>query len=128
MFKFSKARDIINTIQIHKGHGMETFSTEKIGSIIKSHRKNLGITQFELAELVGIDGKQIGKIERGIHYPSVPTFLKIIKILQINVEKFYSENNDTTTQRNNKLSRLIHKLTPKQTDKLYKIAKIVISE
>ncbi len=107
---------------------MENFSAQKTGELIKFYRKKTGITQFELAELVGIDEKQIGKIERGVHYPSVPTFLKIIKVLKINIEKFYTDNKITPTNKENKLSRLIRKLTPQQAEKIYKIAKIMISE
>lgn len=107
---------------------MNEISAQQIGKIIKDFRKNNGFTQFELAELVGIDDKQIGKIERGIHYPSVPTFLKILNVLQINIDKFYSIDNKLTVEQENKLNKLTRKLTPKQSKKAYKLIKLLISD
>ena len=71
---------------------MEILSSKETGKLIRFYRKALGITQFQLAEQIEIDDKQLGKIERGIHYPSMPTFLKLIKILNINLEEFYCNN------------------------------------
>lgn len=107
---------------------MNEISAQKIGIIIKNSRKQAGFTQFELAELVGIEDKQIGKIERGVHFPSVPTFLKMLKVLQINIDKFYTNNTVPTPEPENKLVRLIRKLTPEQSEKIYKMIKVFISE
>lgn len=107
---------------------MKNISAQEIGKIIKNSRKYAGLTQFELAELVEIDDKQIGKIERGVHFPSVPTFLKILKALQINIDKFYTNNIISTPEPENKLVRLIRKLTPEQAEKIYKMIKVFISE
>lgn len=107
---------------------MNEISAQKIGIIIKNSRKQAGFTQFELAELVGIEDKQIGKIERGVHFPSVPTFLKMLKVLQINIDKFYTNNAVPTQEPENKLVRLIRKLTPEQSEKIYKMIKVFISE
>lgn len=107
---------------------MEELSAVQIGTLIKYYRKNSGLTQFELAEMVGIDDKQIGKIERGVHYPSVPTFLKLIKILQISIDKFYTTDNTQILASENRLSRLIRKLSPEQANKAYKIIKVILSD
>lgn len=107
---------------------MDKISAQKIGMIIKNSRKQAGFTQFELAELVGIEDKQIGKIERGVHFPSVPTFLKMLKVLQINIDKFYTNNTTSIHEPENKLVRLIRKLTPEQAEKIYKMIKVFISE
>ncbi len=107
---------------------MKELSAQQIGNIIKNARKYAGFTQFELAELVGIDDKQIGKIERGVHYPSVPTFLKMLKVLQINIDKFYSDDVLYLSEQENKLVRLARKLSPEQTEKAYKLIKVLISD
>lgn len=70
---------------------MKILDAKEIGKIIKTFRKMSGLTQSQLAEIIEIDEKQLGKIERGVHYPSVPTFLKIIKILDIDIKNFYFE-------------------------------------
>jgi len=79
---------------------MQVADNKEIGQIIKSYRKMLNLTQFQLAEMVEIDEKQLGKIERGVHYPSVPTFLKLLKILNIDINKFciISENENISVE------------------------------
>ena len=102
---------------------MEQLTTEQVGNIIRYFRKKAGITQFQLAEYISIDDKQLGKIERGVHYPSLPTFLKLIKILNINIDEFYYNKNFKIEE--DKLIQLIRKLNPKQTELAYKIIKTI---
>lgn len=67
---------------------MEEVSALSVGKLIKECRKFAGFTQFELAEIINIDERQMSKIERGVHYPSLPTFFKLVKVLQIDINKF----------------------------------------
>ncbi|HIS74680.1 TPA: helix-turn-helix domain-containing protein [Candidatus Galligastranaerophilus intestinavium] len=59
-----------------------------IGQKIKQQRKRLKLTQFELAEKVGIHEKQLSRIEAGLHYPSLENFIKILRILNISLSEF----------------------------------------
>lgn len=59
-----------------------------IGQKIKQQRKRLKLTQFELAEKVGIHEKQLSRIEAGLHYPSLENFIKILRVLKINLCEF----------------------------------------
>ena len=59
-----------------------------IGQKIKLQRKRLKLTQFELAEKVGIHEKQLSRIEAGLHYPSLENFIKILRILKISLSDF----------------------------------------
>ena len=63
-------------------------SKEFICNKIKLARKNANITQEQLAEKIGISSKQISRIESMSYIPSVPTFLKIIDVLNINISEF----------------------------------------
>lgn len=105
---------------------MEQLSAKAVGLLIKSHRKQAGLTQFELAEKIGIDEKQVGKIERGIHYPSVPTFLKLIKLFEININEFYRDEMHSVSTQESKLLRLIHGFSPKEQDLTEKILDVVM--
>lgn len=107
---------------------METLDSIKTGELIRTHRKAQHLTQFELAEIADIDEKQLGKIERGVHYPSVPTFLKIIKALNIDVNVFYSENSKKIKTEESKLMKLIRKSSPKELDTVCKIIEIIQDE
>ncbi len=104
---------------------MGNYNASTIGLIIKNHRKQAGLTQFELSELIEIDDKQLGKIERGVHYPSVPTFLKIIKALNIDINEFYSGDTPSTSVEESRLMRLIRTASPKELDLVYKILEVI---
>ena len=104
---------------------MKTLNSIETGQLIKSYRKAQNLTQFQLAEQAEIDDKQLGKIERGVHYPSVPTFLKIIKTLNINIEEFYSDNSPSVPPQESKLMRLIRTSSQKELDLVYKILEVI---
>ena len=68
--------------------------TEFVGQKIKQHRKWLGISQFELAEKVGVHEKQIYRIETGLNSPSITTLLKIVHALNMDIRVLDYENAD----------------------------------
>ena len=45
---------------------------------IKRAREVMKMTQYELAEKIGISEKHLSKIETGKNYPALDTFLKIL--------------------------------------------------
>lgn len=61
---------------------------EFIAFVIRKYRKKRDLTQAELAELVGISEQHINKLENAKYYPSLPTFLKILLVLQIDINEF----------------------------------------
>ncbi len=64
-----------------------------LGNKIKEIRKQNKYTQEMLADLVGIDPKNISKIENGNNYPSAETLTAIASALNVNVyELFVFEN------------------------------------
>lgn len=56
-----------------------------LGLKIKEQRKKLGLSQFELAEMVDIHEKQVYRIEMGLNSPSITTVLKIIHVLNMDI-------------------------------------------
>ena len=87
----------------------------KIGQIFKKYRKLMKLTQFELAEKIGLNEKQISRIEAGLNYPTYMTFSKIINVLAINIADF-----DTETQQpnNNYHTTLINLIKTSDEDEL----------
>lgn len=97
--------------------------TDKIilGKKFKQYRKNLGLTQFQLAELVGLNEKQISRIEAGQNYPTYITFAKLLDVLEIDISSFTdieTKNNSENNDNKNELLRLIKKSTNSEL-KLY---------
>lgn len=65
---------------------------EELGKNIKSFRKKHNITQEKLAEQIGIDPKNLSKIEQGKNYPSAETITAIAKTLGINLYELFVFN------------------------------------
>ena len=57
----------------------------QLGSYIKSRRKNIGLTQVELAEKVGLTPLTIRRYESGEREPVVSDWEKICDVLGTNV-------------------------------------------
>jgi transcriptional regulator with XRE-family HTH domain len=55
--------------------------TEHFGATVRSTRKNLNITQEELAHIAGINRSHMGQIERGTKSAGLTTIARIAKAL-----------------------------------------------
>ena len=60
-----------------------------VGNKIKEYRHKKGITQAELAEMVGIARVSIISIEKGRHLPTIETALRLQKALGISLEELF---------------------------------------
>jgi len=56
-------------------------------------RKQKGLTQEKLAEIVGITRPYLSEIENGNYAPGGPLILKIAKSLGVSVEDIFSDDN-----------------------------------
>ena len=76
----------------------------KIGKFIAECRKNVNLTQMQLAEKLGITDKAVSKWERGIAMPDASVMLELCGIFRISVnellsgEKLYMENNSLNNE------------------------------
>lgn len=60
-----------------------------IGNNIRAERNRLRLSQEELAEKIGINVKNLGKIERGQSNPKITTIVSIMKALNIPFDALY---------------------------------------
>ena len=60
----------------------------KIGKYIAGKRKNLGLTQKQLAEKLGMSDKSVSKWERGVCLPDVSLYFDLCSILGISINEF----------------------------------------
>lgn len=65
-----------------------------IGNHVKKVRMNLGLTQAQLADLIGVARVSIVAIENGRFIPTIETALRISQALDVPVEQlFWLRNN-----------------------------------
>ena len=68
---------------------------KSVGNNIKELRTNLGMTQAQLAELVGIARVSIISIEKGRYIPTIETALSISTALAVPIEQIFWLKGDT---------------------------------
>ena len=84
----------------------------RFGQKIQEYRKKNHLTQAMLAEKVGVNEKQISRIESGFNYPNLNTFIKMLSILDMQLSDF---NIDAETPKDEHYDELIYIL--KNSDK-----------
>ena len=62
-----------------------------LGLRVKELRTKKGLSQTELAQLVGVTPSTISQIESNLIYPSLPGLLKMAEILSVEVSSFFQE-------------------------------------
>jgi transcriptional regulator with XRE-family HTH domain len=62
-----------------------------IGESIRAHRKAAGLTQEQLAEMVDLNPKYIGEVERGEKIISIEALLRIAKATKTPMRDFFRE-------------------------------------
>lgn len=61
---------------------------QKIGAYIAAKRKELGMTQTDLAEKLGMSNKSVSKWERGVCLPDVSLYMELCRVLGITINEF----------------------------------------
>jgi transcriptional regulator with XRE-family HTH domain len=62
---------------------------KELGKKIKNIRKSKNITQERLAEIIGIDPKNVSRIENGNSYPSADTLTAIANALNVEIYELF---------------------------------------
>jgi transcriptional regulator with XRE-family HTH domain/KaiC/GvpD/RAD55 family RecA-like ATPase len=82
-----------------------TFDSEKrstewfdLGLRLKEFRTRRGLSQTELAKLVGVTPSSISQVESNIIYPSLPALLKMAEVLAVELSSFFKESIDITSR------------------------------
>ena len=94
---------------------------KSLGKNIQCFRKGKKITQEQLADLVGIDPKNISRIENGLNYPAAETLTAIANALGVEIYVLFVFNDIPYEQMR---KEIINALDDKQqTVYLYKCLK-----
>jgi transcriptional regulator with XRE-family HTH domain/KaiC/GvpD/RAD55 family RecA-like ATPase len=66
----------------------------KLGLRLRDLRTKRGLSQKELADLVGVTSSTISQVESNLIYPSLPALLKMAEILSVEVSSFFHERSE----------------------------------
>jgi transcriptional regulator with XRE-family HTH domain/KaiC/GvpD/RAD55 family RecA-like ATPase len=78
----------------------EKRSTEwfDLGKRLKEFRTKRGLSQTELAKLIGVTPSTISQVESSLIYPSLPALLKMAEVLAVELSSFFTESVDLTNR------------------------------
>ena len=62
---------------------------ERLANRLKEQRTELGLTQAELAERVGVTRKTVNTVENRVFTPSATLAIKLAQALEISVEQLF---------------------------------------
>ena len=62
---------------------------DRLANKLKDRRTELGLTQAELAEKVGVTRKTVNTVEHGVFTPSATLAIKLAKALGLSVEQLF---------------------------------------
>jgi transcriptional regulator with XRE-family HTH domain len=68
------------------------FRQHDLGLRLKELRMRHGLSQTELAKLVGVTPSTISQVESNLIYPSLPALLKMAEVLSVEVSAFFQES------------------------------------
>lgn len=64
------------------------------GKKVKDARTKLELTQFELAEKIGVSQNFLGDIERGIKLPGLPKLIVLCNTLKVSLDYLFADSLD----------------------------------
>jgi transcriptional regulator with XRE-family HTH domain/KaiC/GvpD/RAD55 family RecA-like ATPase len=65
-----------------------------LGLRIKELRSKRGISQTDLAKLVGVTPSTISQVESNMIYPSIPALIKMAEVLSVEVSSFFQDSEE----------------------------------
>lgn len=103
-----------------------------IGSRIKERREELGITQIQLAELLGVTKGAIGNYETDANSPKASILYKVFDVLKCDANYIFQDEMDSPetkkapSAKDETLLDLFHQLNGEGQDRLMTEAEILV--
>lgn len=104
---------------------------QELGEKIKRLRKQRGLTQEQLAEMVDISPRNLSNIEVGVSFVKAETLEKIIDSLNVSTEElFANEHIKTNLELLAEIDKYINKIKgdTRMLEKIYKILKCLVDD
>ncbi len=102
-------------------------SLKLFGKRLKELRKIHKLTQEQLAEIIGLDPKQICRIENGACFTTFETLQKIAKIFNVKIyDLFYSEHKKSKDALIKEMNEIFERASDEKVELIYKLVKAAI--
>lgn len=98
-----------------------------LGAVIREHRKQKGLTQAQLADMVGLSTRHIGKLEDGTYMPKLSTYLNISKVLGFDIEEVQTLNKYAPREGEAKILNLLKEMNTEELKLSYKVLKALVN-
>ena len=92
---------------------------KSVGLKIKERRKQLGLSQLELANEIETTSGYISMIEREVRFPDTRLLIKLADVLKVPVSYFFGDNSDNIYEKYNALPAEDKKKVMELIDMLY---------
>jgi transcriptional regulator with XRE-family HTH domain len=124
MFSFPHFQRIL-----HSGGDTMKTTKELLGERIRELRKERGLTQEQLAELVEVEQKHISRLELGKSFPTIDRLQKVSEALNVPLREFFDfiplSNPET---RINTIGEMISELDGESQKRVFRIFRSIINE
>ncbi|MDQ0508644.1 transcriptional repressor DicA [Aedoeadaptatus ivorii] len=80
---------------------------ENMGTLIAAKRKQLQMTQWDLAEKMGVTDKAVSKWERNLSVPDTQSIPKLAEVLGMSVEELMQGKEVKTVQKDRDIDEII---------------------
>lgn len=99
---------------------------QTIGQAIAKYRQASGLTQAQLAEILGISNDAVSRMERGKTIPTVLRLLELSEIFHCEVADLVTETSNRSTDQAKVIEKLLQQLDSQQrSELLYLIERLV---
>ncbi len=98
-----------------------------LGKRVREYRQKLGLTQFQLAEKLGIDDKHLSRIELGRNMPQPAVIAKLAEVFNIEPKYLFEFNHlASPVEVRKELNDIIDNLNDEQIVLVYKYVKTFV--
>jgi transcriptional regulator with XRE-family HTH domain len=102
---------------------------KRIGKRIKARREQLGLTQDEFAEKIGLTTNYISTVERGASFPRCEKLLAIINGLETSADAIFCDViNHSTDYNTSRLSQELSELPVEEQNRILQMVELMIRQ
>lgn len=100
--------------------------SKSLGVLIKDYRRQKGLTQAQLAKLVGLSTRHIGKLEDGTYIPKLSTYLNISKVLDFDIQELKTLQKYAPREGEAKILQIIKNMNTEELTLAYNLLKAIV--